>query len=127
MRDFLKKIIVGIVLFIAPQVYAESYKVLVIPDNIVTETISVDEFIYNASSEFFADEIINMLNSTDHITAPTVSETRQSLKANPSDMLSAKKLTSRFKTSYNIDYLALKKISAKHNAKYALLILSSSL
>lgn len=125
MRDFFKKIIVGIVLFIAPQVYAESYKVLVIPDNIVTETISVDEFIYNASSEFFADEIINMLNSTDHITAPTVSETRQSLKANPSDMLSAKKLTSRFKTSYNIDYLALKKISAKHNAKYALLLTST--
>lgn len=125
MREFLKKIIVGIVLFIAPQVYAESYKVLVIPDNIVTETISVDEFIYNASSEFFADEIINILNSTDYITAPTVSETRQSLKVNSSDMLSAKKLTSRFKTSYNIDYLALKKISAKHNAKYALLLTST--
>lgn len=113
------------VLIIAPQVFAEEYKVIVIPDNIVTESASVDEFIYNASSEFFADEVVNTLNKTDYISAPTVSDTRAKLKTNPTDMLASKKLTSRFRTSYNIDYSALKKITTKYDTKYALLITSA--
>lgn len=125
MRDFLKKIIVGMFLVIAPQVFAEEYKVIVIPDNIVTESASVDEFIYNASSEFFADEVVNTLNKTDYISAPSVSETRTNLKTNPSDMLAVKKLTSRFRTSYNIDYPTLKKIATKYNAKFVLLMTSA--
>ena len=39
-------------MFFAPFVYAEEYKVLVIPDNIVTENEAVDAYIYNAASEF---------------------------------------------------------------------------
>ena len=61
-------------MFFAPFVYAEEYKVLVIPDNIVTENEAVDAYIYNAASEFFANEVINILNQTDYITSPTVSE-----------------------------------------------------
>ena len=52
MRDLLKVLAVGIVMFFAPFVYAEEYKVLVIPDNIVTENEAVDAYIYNAASEF---------------------------------------------------------------------------
>ena len=48
MRDLLKVLAVGIVMFFAPLVYAEEYKVLVIPDNIVTENEAVDAYIYNA-------------------------------------------------------------------------------
>lgn len=124
MRDLLKKILVGIVLFVAPSAWAEDYKVLVIPDNIVTENIAVDSFIYNASAEFFADEVVNLLNNTDYMSAPTVSETRALYKQDASAMISAKNLTNKFRTTYNVDYVTLKKLSNKAGTKYALLMTS---
>lgn len=124
MRDLLKKVLVGMVLFIASSAFAEDYKVLVIPDNIVTENIALDSYIYNASSEFFADEVVSLLNGTDYINAPTVSETRNLYKQDPSAMISAKNLTNRFRTSYNIDYVTLKKLTNKANTRYALLMTS---
>ncbi len=111
-------------MFFAPYVFAEDYKVLVIPDNIVTENVALDSYIYNASAEFFADEVVSILNSTDYINAPTVSETRSFLKKDPSGMLTAKSLTSRFRTSYNVDYVALKSIANKTNSRYVLLMTS---
>lgn len=123
-RDLLKKVLVGMVLFIAPSAFAEDYKVLVIPDNIVTENVALDSYIYNASSEFFADEVVSLLNGTDYINAPTVSETRNLYKQDPSAMISAKNLTNRFRTSYNIDYVTLKKLTNKANTRYALLMTS---
>ena len=80
MRDLVKLLVVGIFVFFAPQVFAEDYKVLVIPDNIVTENAALDSYIYDASAEFFADEVISILNTTDYINAPTVSETRDLFK-----------------------------------------------
>lgn len=124
MRDLLKVLIVGIVVFFAPQAYAESYKVLVVPDNIVTENVALDSYIYDASAEFFADEVAAILNTTDYIKAPTVSETRALIKNDPSGMINAKNLTSRFRTSYNIDYVALKKLANKSNSRYVLLMTS---
>lgn len=123
-RDLLKKVLVGIVLVLAPSAFAGDYKVLVIPDNIVTENISLDSYIYNASAEFFADEVINLLNNTDYITSPTVSETRNLYKQDSSAMISAKNLTDRFRTTYNIDYVTLKKLTNKANTRYALLMTS---
>lgn len=125
MRDLFKILVVGIVLFVAPYVNAEQYKVVVIPDNIVTENEALDSYIYNATSEFFANEIVNILNQTDYIKAPTISEERKLLKDSPACYIPARNLTTKFKTSYNIDYAQLKKIAAKSQAKYALLITSS--
>lgn len=112
-------------MFFAPYVSAEQYKVLVIPDNIVTENEAVDSYIYNAAAEFFANEVVNILNQTDYIKAPTISEERKLLKSNPSYMIPARNLTNRFKTSYNIDYVQLKKIAAKSQARYVLMLTSS--
>ena len=124
MRDLLKKMIVGIALLCTPQVFAEDYKVLVLPDNIVTENSSIDSFIYNASAEFFADDVINLLNTTDHIYSPAVSEVRTVFKQDPSAMLAAKSLTNKFRTTYNIDYTTLKKLAQKEDSRYALLMTS---
>lgn len=121
-RDLFKILAVGVVIFFAPCVLAEQYKVVVLPDNIVTENEAVDSYIYNAASEFFANEVINILNSTDYIKAPTVSEERKLIKSSPSTMIPARNLTNRFKTSYNVDYVQLKKIAAKSQARYALMI-----
>ncbi len=123
-RDLLKLLVVGIVICFAPKVFAEDYKVLVVPDNIVTENAAIDSYIYNASAEFFADEVVSILNNTDYIKAPTVSETRNLLKNDSSSMLTAKNMTSRFKTSYNVDYVALKKLANKTNSRYVLLMTS---
>ena len=123
-RDLFKKIIIGIAFFISPSVIAEEYKVLVVPDNIVTENVAVDSFIYNASAEFFADEIINLLNTTDYIIAPTVSETRVECKQDTSAMLLAKNITNKFRTTYNVDYVSLKRLAQRTNSKYVLLITS---
>lgn len=116
--------IVGMAILCTPQVLAEDYKVLVIPDNIVTENVAVDSFIYNASAEFFADEVINLLNSTDNITAPTVSDIREDFKNDTASMVAAKKLTNKFRTSYNIDYVTLRKLAQKEDSKYVLLMTS---
>lgn len=121
-RDLFKILAVGVVIFFAPYVQAEQYKVVVLPDNIVTENEAIDSYIYNAASEFFANEVINILNSTDFIKAPTVSEERALLKSSPSTMIPARNLTNRFKTSYNVDYVQLKKIANKSQAKYVLML-----
>lgn len=123
-RDLVKLLIVGIFVFFAPQVFAENYRVLVIPDNIVTENAALDSYIYDASAEFFADEVATLLNTTDFIKAPSVSETRSFLKKDASSMLTAKNMTSRFRTSYNLDYVALKKLANKTNSRYVLLMTS---
>lgn len=124
MRDLLKLLVVGIVIFLIPQAKAESYKVLVVPDNIVTENIALDSYIYDASAEFFADEVVTILNQTDYIKSPSVSETRALLKKDPATMLAAKNVTSRYRTSYNIDYMTLKKLATKTNSRYVLLLTS---
>ena len=125
MRDLFKILTAGIVIFFSPFVIAqEQYKVVVIPDNIVTETAALDSYIYNAAAEFFANEVVNILNKTDYIKAPTVSEERALLKSSPYLYNPAKALTNKFKTSYNIDHVQLKKIVNKSQARYALLITS---
>ena len=112
-------------MFFAPYVYAEQYRVLVIPDNIVTENQAIDSFIFNATAEFFAGEVANLLNKTDYIQVPTVSEERKLLKSNPYTFVSAKNLTGRFRNTYTVDYVSLKKIADKSQARYALLITSA--
>ena len=125
MRDLFKILAAGIVILYAPFVIAhEQYRVIVLTDNIVTENAALDSYIYNSASEFFANEVINILNKTDYIKAPSVSEERAFLKSSPYLYNPAKALTNKFKTSYNIDHVQLKKITGKSGARYALLITS---
>ncbi len=121
-RDLFKILAVGVVIFFGTYVQAEQYKVVVLPDNIAAGSETVDSYIYNGASEFFANEIINILNGTDLIQAPTVSEERNLLKSSPSTLIPARNLTNRFKTSYNIDYMQLKKVAAQSQARYILMI-----
>lgn len=126
MRDLIKIFLVGVIMFFAPYAMsAEKYRVLVLPDNIVTDTAAVDSYIYDAAAEFFSSEVINILNRTDYINCPTVSDERQLLKSNPSYMIPARNVTTKYKSSYNIDYPQLKKVAAASNSRYVLLLTSS--
>ena len=99
--------------------------VLVLPDNIVTESLAIDSFIYNQTAEFFSNEIINLLNKTDYITCPTVSDERELLKSKPAYMIPARDLTNRFRTTYNVNYPLLQKIAKINNQQYVLLLTST--
>ena len=125
MERLIKILIVGVVLCFSPFVFAEEYKVLVLPDNIVTEKAALDSYIYDATAEFFADGVVNILNETDSIKSPNISQTRADLKKEPSYMLLARNLTDRFKASYNVDYEAVKKLARKTNSDYVLLLTST--
>lgn len=125
MRDLLKILIAGVVLVFAPFVSAQDYKLLILPDNIVTQNAALDSYINDTTAEFFADEVTNILNTTDNIKSKTVGEVRSEFKNNPSATLAAKDLLGRFKTSYNVDYELVKKIANQTGTRYILLITSS--
>ena len=57
-------------------VYAADYRVLVIPDNIASKP-SVDTFIYETASEFFANQVINKLNLSDTVEANSIRSERK--------------------------------------------------
>lgn len=126
-RDLFKIWIVGAVMLFAPFVYGadKKYTVVILPDNVVTESAALDSYIYNNTAEFFANEVINLLNKTDYIKSPTVSEERNLLKGNASYMIPARDLTNRFKTTYNIDYKKLNKIASANKAQYVLMLTST--
>ncbi len=127
MRDLLKIWIVGAALFFAPYVNGAEpkYTVLILPDNIVTESAAIDSYIYNNTAEFFSNEVINLLNKTDYIKSPNVSDERDILKKNASYMIPARELTNRFRTTYNIDLAKLKKIANVNKAQYVLMLTST--
>ena len=99
--------------------------VLILPDNIVTDGAALDSFIYNSTAEFFANEIITLLNKTDYIVSPNVSDERQLLKSKPTYMIPARDLTNKFKTSYNINFPLLEKVAKVNNQQYVLLLTST--
>ena len=128
MRDLIKVFLVGILLYCTPLVFSADVQkktVLILPDNIVTESLAIDSYIYDAAAEFFSNEVINLLNKTDYIVSPTVSDERKLLKSSPSYMIPAKNLTNKFKTSYNVDYPLLKKVAGVNKQQYVLLLTST--
>jgi hypothetical protein len=126
-RDLFKVFLLGIAFLfcIVPSMAVQKKTVLVLPDNIVTESLAIDSYIYNQTAEFFANEIINLLNKTDYIVSPTVSDERELLKSKPAYMLPARDLTNRFRTTYNVNYPLLQKVAKVNNQQYVLLLTST--
>ena len=126
MRGIIYKIFLGIAFLLTPSVLADDFSVLVIPDNIIMNNTAVDSFLHNETAEFFADEIITLLNDTQYIQTKPVSVVRKELNSDNFVRNSAKSLTNHFKSTYNVDYNALKRISDKMNCNYILLLTSST-
>lgn len=125
MKRFIRAALICYFVFLSQCAFAGNYKVLVLPDNIVTENVALDSYIYEDAAEFFSDEVVNILNTTDNINSPQVSQVRTLLKKNDKMNYIAKNLTSRFRTSYNVDYDAAKKIADKTGNRYVLMITSA--
>ena len=119
------KILSILVLFLCSAVYAADYRVLVIPDNVASKPY-VDSMIYEGSSEFFANQIINRLNQSGTIEAPTVSEVREKLSRNPRLNIATREALLRFKKEYNINYLNIDKVAQMFNVNKVLLITTAA-
>lgn len=114
-----------VVLSVANIAYAADYRVLVIPDNIASKS-SVDAFIYEGASEFFANQVINKLNLSGTVEAPTVSEVREKLTRNPRLNIATRESMARFKKEYNINYLNVNKLAQMFNVNKVLLITTTA-
>ncbi len=124
MRRVAKGILI-LALFVSNAVYAADYRVLVIPDNLSSKPC-LDAMIYEDSSEFFANQVINRLNLSGTVESPTVSEVRDKLQRNQRLYLATRESLLRFKNGYNINYLNVQKLAAMFNTNKVLLITSSA-
>lgn len=111
--------------FSCNMVFAANYKVLVIPDNLSSKH-AVDSFVYEDSSEYFATQVINKLNLSSTIEAPSVSEVREKLARNPRLNIATRDALLRFKNGYNINYMNLKKLALMFNTNKILLITTTA-
>ena len=119
------KILSILVLFLCNTVYAADYRVLIIPDNVASKPY-VDSMIYEGSSEFFANQIINRLNQSGTIEAPTIQEVREKLARNPRLNIATRDALLRFKKEYNINYLSIDKVAQMFNVNKVLLITTAA-
>ncbi len=78
----------------AKTVFAEEYKVLVLPDNIQFE--STNYYIYPDSSVMFASDVINELKKDNRIQTVSMQEVRDALRNNTKLAVKTKK-KKRFK------------------------------
>ena len=121
MKNFWKSLIVCLIMLGAQGVFAAE-KILVIPDNI--ESHNVNYYVYPDTAEFFASEVINLINTTKSLTAPSVSNIKTSIDKDPKLKLLMRDALNRYKTRYTVDYNTFKKIANKYEASKVLLVTS---
>jgi len=112
-------------IFLGTIVNAAEYRVLVVPDSLANKPC-LDAFIYEQSSEFFANQVINKLNLSGTIEAITVSEARDKLSKNPRLNIATRESLARFKKEYNVDYLNAKKLAQMFGVNKILLMTTSA-
>lgn len=123
MKKFLNIFIFLILFFVGQIGFSEQYKVIVIPDNVFTQT--VDYVVYTDAAGLIATDVINYINSTDNFYAPTVGYVKKVLNSDTRTKIIAKQALKDFKTGYNIDFEAFKQLGRKFNTQYILLITSN--
>ena len=115
--------ILAFVIFMGSAVFAVE-NILIIPDNIVTKK-SIQAIIYEDCAEFFAGEVINTLNNTPYIKAPTITAVREKIKSNSRLAQTTASAMTEFREGYNINYLNVKKLAQTFGVKKVMLITSS--
>ncbi len=83
-------------------------KILVLSDRV--EQANAKYFIYPQISELIASEVINRLNNDGTIKAPTLSDVKLQLRY-PDLTRSSRTLLNNYRATYDIDYVALRKIA----------------
>lgn len=114
------------VLGVATKGFAKDcYTIVPLPDTIVQKT-PLDTAIYNNTAEFFTPYIVNELNKTQFIKAPTVNDVRTKITSDYWLTKSVTKSMDEFRRFYKLDFDFTKKISALYDTNYVLLITSTT-
>jgi len=114
-------IIFGIFIFFLTSPSKAKETVAVIHDNFHAPDITY--YIYPATSDLIAQDIVNRINLNNKITAIPTANSVEKLKQN-NILPQGIKLINEYKYTYNINYEALRKISQKLDVNYILLVTS---
>ena len=103
----------------------EGYKIVPLPDTIVQKT-PIDTAIYNNTAEFFTPYIVNEINKTQFMNAPTVTDVRNKIQTDYWLTKSTTKAMDDFRRFYKLDFEFARKIAKLYDTNYVLLITSAT-
>ena len=102
----------------------DGYLIVPVPDTIVAPT-PLDQAVYTNTAEFFTPYIVNEINKTHYMHAPTVTDVRNKIKKDYWLTKSAAKAMDDFRRYYILDFNFAKKIANMYNTNLVLLLTSS--
>ena len=102
----------------------DGYLIVPVPDTIVAPT-PLDQAVYTNTAEFFTPYIVNEINKTHYMQAPTVNDVRNKIKRDYWLTKSAAKAMDDFRRYYTLDFNFAKKIGDLYNTNLVLLLTSS--
>lgn len=103
---------------------AETYRLLVLPDNIQFE--STNYLVYPDSSIIFASDIINSIKEDGRIEIVSMAEVRDALRKNVKVKVTTKNALKEFKYNYNIPFVDLQSIAHHFSTNKVLIITSQT-
>lgn len=125
MNGFVKTLsIICLIIFSVLPVKAETYKILVLPDNIQFE--STNYYIYPDSSIIFASDIINEIKKGNQIETVSMAEIRDALRKDTKLSILTKKALKEFKYNYNIPFVDFRAIARTFSTDKVLVITSQT-
>ncbi len=117
-------IVVGLVVTCSVCLAQERYLIVPLPDTIVAPT-PLDQAVYTNTAEFFTPYIVNEINKTYYMHAPTVTDVRNKIKSDYWLTKSAAKAMDDFRRYYTLDFNFTKKVANLYNTNLVLLITST--
>ena len=103
----------------------DGYKIVPLPDTIAQKT-PIDTAVYNNTAEFFTPYIVNELNQTQFLSAPTITDVKKKIQSDYWLNKSTVKAMDEFRKFYKLDFDFTKKIAKLYDTNYVLLITSAT-
>ena len=102
----------------------EGYLIVPVPDTIVAPT-PIDLAVYSNTAEFFTPYIVNEINKTHYMHAPTVNDVRNKITKDYWLTKSTAKAMDDFRRYYILDFNFAKKVANLYNTNLVMLLTSS--
>ncbi len=102
----------------------EEYLIVPVPDTIVAP-VPLDQAVYTNTAEFFMPYIINEINKTNYMQAPTITDVRNKIQKDYWLTKSAAKVMDDFRRYYVLDFNFAKKVGDLYNTNLVLFLTSS--
>ncbi len=116
---------VGVVLAGNVAFAKSAYTIVPIPDTVVQKT-PLDAAIYTNTAEFFTPYIVNEINKTQFMHAPTVTDVRSKIQSDYWLTKTTTKAMDDFRRFYKLDFEFAKKMAKLYDTNYVLLITSAT-